>query len=150
MQQRSDHMFCTVCYVRLRPYKGGARLTVCVAGHPLPIVLRAEGLVETVGNPGSLLGIFEDPELNDCAVDLREGDTLVLFTDGILEERRRDGEIFGRERLESVIRSSRGKDAKGIAEAVEQAFAAFTPEASRDDVALLVARVPNNEAGAEA
>jgi PAS domain S-box-containing protein len=150
IQQRTDHMFCTVCYVRLRPYEGGARLTVCVAGHPLPLVLRRDGLVETVGNPGSLLGIFEDPELTDCAVDLREGDTLVLFTDGILEERRGDGEIFGRERLESVVRSSRGKDARGIAEAVERALTAFTPEAPRDDVALLVARVQTRDLRGEA
>ncbi len=141
IQQRSDHMFCTVCYVRLKPHDEGARLTVCSAGHPLPFVLRADGSVESAGSPGALLGIFNDPELTDCAVDLRLGDAVVLFTDGILEERRGDGEIFGRERLESVIRSCRGADAKGIAEAVESALVAFTPEAPRDDVALLVVKV---------
>jgi len=141
IQQRSDHMFCTVCYVRLKPHDEGARLTVCSAGHPLPFVLRADGSVESVGSPGALLGIFNDPELTDCAVDLRLDDAVVLFTDGILEERRRDGEIFGRERLESVIRSCRGADAKSIAEAIEGALVAFTPEGPRDDVALLVVKV---------
>jgi len=141
MQQRSDHMFCTVCYVRLKPHDGGARLTVCSAGHPLPLVLRSDGSVESAGRPGALLGIFNDPELTDCAVDLRLDDALVLFTDGILEERRKGGEIFGRDRLESVIRSCRGADAKGIAEAIEGTLVGFTPEAPRDDVALLVVKV---------
>jgi PAS domain S-box-containing protein len=141
MQQRSDHIFCTVCYVRLKPHESGARLTVCVAGHPLPLVLRSDGSVEAAGSPGALLGIFNDPELTDCAVDLHHGDALVLFTDGVLEERREGGEIFGRDRLESVLRSCRGEDAKGIAEAIERALVGFSPEATRDDVALLVAKV---------
>jgi PAS domain S-box-containing protein len=141
MQQRSDHMFCTVCYVRLKPHDGGARLTVCSAGHPLPLVLRSDGSVEAAGSPGALLGIFKDPELTDSAVDLAPDDALILFTDGILEERRNGGEVFGRERLESVLTSSRGKDAKGIAEAIEDALVGFSPEATRDDVALLVVKV---------
>jgi serine phosphatase RsbU (regulator of sigma subunit) len=141
MQQRSDHMFCTVCYVRLKPHDRGARLTVCTAGHPLPLILRADGSVETAGSPGALLGIFNDPELTDRAVDLNRDDALVLFTDGILEERRKGGEVFGRERLEALLESCRGKDAQGIADAIEHALVAFTPEAPRDDVALLVLKV---------
>jgi serine phosphatase RsbU (regulator of sigma subunit) len=97
--------------------------------------------VESAGRPGGLLGIFNDPELTDCAVDLHHQDALVLFTDGILEERRKDGEIFGRDRLESILRSCREADAKGIAEAVEDALVRFSPEATRDDVALLVVKV---------
>jgi PAS domain S-box-containing protein len=145
MQQRSDHMFCTVCYVRLKPDEDGARLTVCSAGHPLPMVLRVDGSVETAGTPGSLLGIFPDPELADCVVDLHHGDALVLFTDGILEERRASGESFGRNRLASVVGSCRGQDATGIAEAIQRALVAFTPAAIRDDVALLVVRVKDGD-----
>jgi PAS domain S-box-containing protein len=141
MQQRTDHMFCTVCYVRLKPDEGGARLTVCAAGHPLPLVLRADGSVETAGVPGALLGIFPDPELTDSVVDLCPGDALVLFTDGVLEERRKNGEIFGRERLASILASCSGKNARAIAEAIESAVVGFAPEAPRDDVALLVVRV---------
>jgi PAS domain S-box-containing protein len=140
LQQRSDHMFCTVCYVRLKPHEDGARLTICVAGHPLPVVLRSDGTVETAGTPGSLLGIFNDPELTDRAVDLHRGDALVLFTDGVVEERR-DGETFGRKRLETVIASCRRKCARVLGEAIERAVVEFTPEAPRDDVALLVVKV---------
>ena len=63
-QQRSDRTFCTVAYIRMRPNDQGARLTICCAGHPLPLVLRANGSIERAGVPGTLLGIFADPELN--------------------------------------------------------------------------------------
>lgn len=145
MQQRTDHMFCTVSYVRLKPQEARARLTVCCAGHPLPLVLRADGTVESAGTPGALLGIFGDPELTDVAFDLGPEDVLVLFTDGILEERRRDGEIFGRDRLVSVLSASRGKDANGIADAIERTLNEFTPDDPRDDVALLVLKVKRKD-----
>jgi PAS domain S-box-containing protein len=148
MQQRSDHMFCTVSYVRLKPNVSGARLTVCSAGHPLPLVLRSDGSVEAAGIPGALLGIFDDPELTDSAVDLALGDSLVLFTDGVIEERNQNGEIFGRERLISLLGSCRGRSPNAISEAIERALVEFNPGAPRDDVALLVVKVKRS-VGAE-
>jgi PAS domain S-box-containing protein len=139
-QQRSDRTFCTVCYARLRVREEGARLTLCCAGHPLPILLRADGTVEEAGTPGTLLGIFAEPELSDRAVDLGRGDTLVLYTDGVIEERA-PGAVFGKERLEAVIRSSAGLDANGIAQAIEQAVLSFRPDPTHDDIAILVVRV---------
>jgi PAS domain S-box-containing protein len=138
--QRSDRTFCTVCYARLRVRERGARLTVCCAGHPLPIVLRADGTVEDAGAPGTLLGIFSDPDLTDRAVDLGPGDALVMYTDGVIEERA-PGAVFGRERLGAVIRSAAGGDAGAIAEAIERAVLSFRPDPNRDDIAILVVRV---------
>ena len=58
-----DSRFCTVLYVSLSLH--GDRVTGCVAsgGHPLPLILRADGRVETAGMPGTLLGILPDPEI---------------------------------------------------------------------------------------
>jgi len=138
-EQRSDRTFCTVCYARLKIRDNGVRATICCGGHPLPIVLRADGTVESAGALGTLLGIFPQPELLDRPVDLEPGDALVLFTDGVIEERA-PGAVFGRERLESVVRASAGLDANGIAEAIEQAILSFRPDPPRDDIAILVAR----------
>jgi serine phosphatase RsbU (regulator of sigma subunit) len=113
---------------------------LCCAGHPLPILLRADGTVDEAGTPGTLLGIFAQPELSDRVVDLGRGDALVLYTDGVIEERA-PGAVFGKERLEAVIRSSAGLDANGIAQAIEQAVLSFRPDPTHDDIAILVVRV---------
>ncbi|MDP8957239.1 MAG: GAF domain-containing protein [Actinomycetota bacterium] len=139
LRQVTDNRFCTVCYVRLRPNDGGARLTVCAGGHPLPLLLRAGGDLETVGRPGRLLGVFPEVDLTDEAADMRPGDALVLYTDGVTEEGR-NGDHFGLERLGAAIRRARGQDAVGIVEAVEDAVVEFRPEAPMDDIAILVVR----------
>jgi PAS domain S-box-containing protein len=141
LQQRlADQWFCTVAYVRMRRAADGARLTVCCGGHPLPAVVRADGAVEFVGRPGTLLGVFADVELADAAVDLHVGDTLVLYTDGVTDERR-DGEEFGAERLADVLRATAGRDPGDVAAAIEDAVLRFRPDAPADDLAVLVAKV---------
>lgn len=77
--------FVTVCDVRVRPDDGGARLTVCSGGHPLPLLVAADGSVREVGTPGTLLGVVREPSLTDVAVDLRPGEALVMYTDGVTE-----------------------------------------------------------------
>jgi PAS domain S-box-containing protein len=148
LQQRSDHIFCTVALARLRPNEHGARLTICCGGHPLPLILRAAGTVETAGKPGTLLGIFPETELWDRAVDLSPGDAIVFYTDGVVEEHGEGDELFGRERLIALLGECAGRSAAGIAESIERAVLSFRPEAPRDDMAILVARVrPPDEAG---
>jgi PAS domain S-box-containing protein len=139
MQQRSDHIFCTVCYMRLKLNPKNVRATICCAGHPLPLVLRANGRVETAGAPGTLLGIFPNPSLADRAVDLAPGDAVVLFTDGLIEGHG-DG-ASGRDRLISIVRASAGLDAASMAERIEQTALSLRPGPPRDDMALLVLRI---------
>ena len=57
---RSDGRFCTVAYCDLEPGPDGARMVLACGGHPLPLVLRAGGLVEPVGQLGTLLGADVD------------------------------------------------------------------------------------------
>lgn len=139
-QHVEDGRFCTVCYVRVRPRPSGAQLTVCSGGHPLPLVLRAGGMVQVGGRSGSLLGVFEDPDLSDEVVDLLPGDALVLYTDGVTDEQQ-DGQESGGERLQRVLRSCAGLDAEAIADRLETALLEFSPESPRDDMAILILRV---------
>ena len=146
LRELEDGRFCTVCYGLLRPGDGGVRLTTCSAGHPLPIVVRANGTLETIGKPGVILGVFEDLELSDHTVELCPGDSLVLYTDGVTE-RVSAGEVFGSSRLAEVLAASAGLSAEEMADSIHRAVVEFGSEAPRDDLALVVLRVRTPLAG---
>ncbi len=139
IQQRTDNTFCTVAYVRAKPAGDGIALDVCCAGHPLPMILRADGAVEAVGTEGTLLGIFPDPELTDRAGKLGPGDALVLYTDGLTDQYGPEGRL-GRKGIEEVLSSAVGMDAASISASLERAVNG-SGQALQDDVALLVLRV---------
>jgi len=135
-----DQWFCTVCFASVRRDGDGMRLTLCLGGHPLPIVIRADGSADLVGRPGTLLGVFEDVDVADVAVDLAPGDTIVLYTDGVTDEQH-EGVEFGEQRLLEVARGAAGRSPEDIAEAIESAVRSFRPGDPADDIALLIARV---------
>jgi phosphoserine phosphatase RsbU/P len=58
-------------------------VTIARAGHPHPIVVRADGTIDVLRAEGSLLGIFPDETYGDCSTRLRPGDRLVVYTDGL-------------------------------------------------------------------
>jgi phosphoserine phosphatase RsbU/P len=112
-------------------------LTVALGGHPLPIILRSDGRVETIGEPGTLLGVLPSPTLADVESTLAVGDALILYTDGVLdvENRAKRGDP---EWLKDQIAVSTGKGAEEIAERLAQAAIERHGGKPRDDIAILV------------
>ena len=140
LQPEGDR-FCTVAYASLQPTAGGRiRMTLGVGGHPLPLLVHRDGSVETVGTPGTLIGLMPDPEVVDETVELEPGDSLVFYTDGVSEARSSAG-LFGEERLVGLLRDCGGLDAAEIAERIETDVLGFREGASSDDMAVLVLRV---------
>ena len=134
--------FCTVAYTRLEPTAGGAHLSVVCGGHPQPIVMRSNGSIERIGNPGTVLGLFNEISLEEQHLNLEKGDVIVYYTDGVLEARVPGGsEIFGEERLEATIASCSGKTAEAIARSIEKEAVKFSDGRPRDDIAILVLKV---------
>ena len=70
----------------------------CNAGHSYPILVSA-GAAHTLDQGGAVLGVFPSWNYQDCSVDLKSGDRLLLFTDGITEAEDTQGEEFGVERV---------------------------------------------------
>jgi PAS domain S-box-containing protein len=137
LRQRLDFRFCTVLYASLTPRAGGVTATVATGGHPLPLVLRANGDVERAGRPGTLLGVLGAPQISEESVELGPGDALVLFTDGVTEASRGDRPA----RLTELLGACAGRDAATIAETLEREALTAYGGHPRDDVAVLVARV---------
>jgi serine phosphatase RsbU (regulator of sigma subunit) len=145
--EHEDYRFCTVAYAKLKTNEGntvgGAKVTLCRGGHSPPFLLKADGSIHKIGQPGRAIGVFDDANLTEQEARLARGDALVLYTDGVIEARSPDGLFFGEERLMALLRSSVALDASTIAGRIEGAVLNFQAQTPRDDVAVLVLRVPD-------
>jgi PAS domain S-box-containing protein len=151
IRQLPEDRFCTAACLRLEPQDGSAGVGVDAsrAGHPPPLLVRPEGVVEEVGCSGRVLGVFPEAELRDTSLRLMPGETLVLYTDGITEARSPDGEFFGEGRLRQLLSSCVGSDAGTFAGRIKDTVLDFQEGSPRDDLAVLVLRVRDGVAPAE-
>ena len=140
LKEEGEAQFSSVIYAELRPDGERIGLTLSCGGHPLPLLLRAGGEVEAAGQPGTLLGITEEPKLADVAVTLAPGDALVLYTDGVTEARADDG-MFGPERLAELVGTCAGCDAEEMADTIARTVVELQAGEPRDDIAVVVLRV---------
>ena len=119
---------------------GGLDVRVALGGHPPPLVLRADGGIETPGSYGLLLGMLEDPALHDRSLALHRGDAMLLYTDGVTEAGSRDRPL-GEHGLRDLVSRLREREPEQIVDAVEQAVVAAQTGEPRDDIALLALTV---------
>jgi stage II sporulation SpoE-like protein/phosphoserine phosphatase RsbU-like protein len=136
-EQRSDGRFCTVAHAHLRIGKGRLQVELACGGHPLPLVVHPSGHVEPVGRLGTLLGTDIEPQLYDVTVELREGDVLLLYTDGVTEVRRRRREVFGLAQLTELLSTCGALPPDAVADRVEAAVIEASEGRLRDDMAIL-------------
>jgi sigma-B regulation protein RsbU (phosphoserine phosphatase) len=140
LTEREDLRFVTVACALLARTEAGARLAISTGGHPQPLLLRGDGSVRRIGEPGSLLGVFDDPEVVDETVDLAPGDVVVFFTDGVVQDRGMEP-ASGERALVSLLATCPGLRAEAIAERILDEVIDRQPQGLRDDVAILVLRI---------
>ncbi len=144
LRQTDGERLFTAVYGELEPELGGAGamvLRVACAGHPSPLILREGGEVERLPDTGTILGALDDPEFSYCEVALERGESVVFYTDGVIEARSDDGSFFGEERLMEAAAGCAGLSAKEVASRFEDAALRFQNGVARDDIAVLVLRV---------
>jgi serine phosphatase RsbU (regulator of sigma subunit) len=140
-QDPADHRFSTLLLARLEPRGSQLDIRLASGGHPPALVLRVDGSVEAAGGRGTLLGVVEAPEIEEAAITLGPGDLIAFFTDGLTESRR-DGELLGETRVRSLLAGLAGSSASGIAGELERASDSFGDGGRRDDLAVLVLKLP--------
>jgi serine phosphatase RsbU (regulator of sigma subunit) len=144
LAQRPDsERFLTAAYVMLFPARGRVEALLASAGHTPALLRDPGGAVRAVGRHGLPLGLFDRPELVDTRLSLRQGDTLLLYTDGVTEARR-GREQYGEERLRDLFADEAWLDVHDLALAVEKDVLAFTGGPHTDDIAVLALRVADD------
>ncbi|MEA2449179.1 MAG: hypothetical protein QOG63_1111 [Thermoleophilaceae bacterium] len=148
LTQRDDRRFATVLFGRLASngHDGSVSFEFSSGGHPLPLLLSGNGGGgREVGAPGTLLGIVGDPALGDHEVTLGPGDAVVLYTDGVTDAGAPE-HVWTPLELAAAVGPTKGLGADAIAELMLRAALDATDAEPRDDIAIIVLKVPEGEA----
>jgi sigma-B regulation protein RsbU (phosphoserine phosphatase) len=131
--------FVTLFYAHL---DGPSReLRYVSAGHNSPFILHADGSHDRLREGGIVLGVFANQVFRSETVQLRSGDRMVLFTDGVTEASNSAEEEFGEARLLAVLEENRGLSAVEIQKEILRTVSSFSQGVWHDDATLLVVSV---------
>ena len=142
-------MFVALLYAVLDP--GKRTLSLSSAGQTQPMLLSGAGppvLIETEGDRFPL-GIVAEADYRETAVRLEEGDTLVFYTDGVVEAMNGEGEIYGFERLAASLAAAGGSAAEECMTKLMEDVSDFTGGVEQhDDITVMVVKVGGPQGGA--
>jgi sigma-B regulation protein RsbU (phosphoserine phosphatase) len=122
-------------------YDGATRrLTYTNGGHLPPILISEDGSSQLLSCGGTVVGLFDNVSFPEATVQLRPGDVLVTYTDGVTEPEN-DYDEFGEERLIQLVRENRHLPLERITEIVVGAVADWIGDNEQpDDITLVLAR----------
>jgi serine phosphatase RsbU (regulator of sigma subunit) len=138
MLELSDaDMFVTAFYGVL--HRPSGRLAYVVAGQERPLLLRAGADVSPLDGGGRFLGMIPDLSLREYEVQLRPGDRLLLFSDGVPDAENGRAEPYGHQRLQTTLaRTGSLSPSEQVAEVAKDVDCWFAGEPAVDDIALLL------------
>ncbi len=141
-QTARKRLLATLCYALLDPRR--MELVYASAGHLFPYRINAAGRVEALESVAYPLGVRGELHVEARTARLAPGDTLFLFSDGLVEARQEGSEdLFGFERLEQSLARHAGQSVERLRDGVLADVTRFTSDAPReDDQTLLVLRLP--------
>ena len=129
-------MFFTMIYAVLNLREGS--LTYAKAGHPPPVLLHAEGNSEMLEKNGPVIGMGNPVPFQEERKDLKKGDKIIFYTDGITEYEGPGRGFYGNERFYSVLNELKDRPVRDILNGVVASMLEFGGQAEpQDDVSLL-------------
>jgi serine phosphatase RsbU (regulator of sigma subunit) len=124
-------LFFTAIYFTLDVKTG--EISLVTAGQPSPYLCHADGIVEAITEGASTaVGILDEPAFTATHLVLEHGDSIVLYTDGVVEASNANGALYGEERLAQALAGA-GSRPKDISEHVLRSVAQHTGTASAND-----------------
>lgn len=137
INRNQPELFFTATYFTLDVNTG--EVCLASAGQPSPYLCHADGSVETITEGASgAIGMLEDPQLSATRLFLRDGDSIVMYTDGVVEAAALDGSLYGDDRLHACLRGA-GSAPSNISEHILASVAKHTiGAAANDDLTIFV------------
>ena len=119
----------------------GGRLRYANCGHLCALLLRSDDSVERLDSTSTVLGLFKEWDCSIGERQLRTGDTLALYTDGITESFNDEEEEYGEQRLTEALRRHRDLSSQRMISSIVDDVQKFSPREQHDDITLIVAKV---------
>jgi phosphoserine phosphatase RsbU/P len=136
----SDDMFVTAFYGVL--HLDDRQLTYVRAGQDKPLLQHADGTHEVLDGRGRFIGMMPDLIVEERTIDLKSGDRLILYSDGITDAIDATEQNYGVPRLQKTILEHRTDSVEKLADAIFNDVVSFEGDAPQfDDITLLVAAI---------
>lgn len=136
--------FATLFLLAFERQSGVLRYVNC--GHPPALLLRSDGRIEKLHATATILGTFPDWDCTPAETELRHGDALLLYTDGLSEVTNVRGEEFGETALESTVRRIQHEPPAQILPTLLYGQALFRRGPAEDDTTVVLMRRRAKEA----
>ena len=120
-----------------------SRLVYINAGHNPPLIKRKGGLFEYLrSKPSLILGFLENAVYEEHEIELKKGDTLFMYTDGVTEAMTENKVMFGEQRLLKAVNKNKNNNVKQLIQSVKEQIDDFTDGAEQaDDVTLMALKI---------
>ena len=128
--ERFDSFFSIIC-MTLDISEG--ILTYSSAGHPPPVLVHSNGSTETLDHRGPSIGLGCEDIIGQQSIELQTGDKILLYTDGLIENRNSAGVFFGKQRFYDIVKKHRNESVQDIVETIYATVKEFSQQAKPDD-----------------
>jgi serine phosphatase RsbU (regulator of sigma subunit)/catechol 2,3-dioxygenase-like lactoylglutathione lyase family enzyme len=137
-----DGSFATLFFAEYDDHAGRLRYANC--GHLSALLLRSDSTLERLESTATVLGVFREWDCTIGECQLRAGDTLALYTDGITESYDAEKEEFGERRLIEALRRNCGLSPLCLMDSIVAEVRKFSPQEQHDDITLIIAKHRGN------
>jgi sigma-B regulation protein RsbU (phosphoserine phosphatase) len=117
------------------------KLAFVNAGHNYPLFINSSGQITELSTGAALIGIMPELSVQSGSMDYAEGDNLLMYTDGVVEQMNQEGEMYGTVRLVDLLKKVNGKASQDISNRIRQEVSYFANGVEvHDDLTVLNVR----------
>ena len=136
LEEMATDTYYTMIYADLNHVTG--RLRMVQAGHPHPVLQRADGTVQVLGRGGMPIGVFEKPLFDEIDLVLEPGDRLLICSDGITEATNPAGRLLGSDGVEAILRTNAFLSGNVFLESMAWSVSEYCRGDRQDDISAVL------------